>query len=422
MKKIAIITLTVLLLALTALGVGAASFGTGAIAVAEEVTMIKTGLLGKKLCFNDADFKSALCLPDFDTITVTNIPSSTEGTLLLSGRRVGEGRVIKKKHLGALVFVPKSSEITESRFKFTVEGYAGGAEIECTMKFIDKVNYAPSVPEEAVSIGALSTQENISAYGTLAATDPEGDSIEFIIAAYPKAGVLELLDKEAGRYKYTPSDSFTGSDSFVYVARDEYGNYTSPTRVKVSVHERMCEVVYTDMEDREEYGAAVAMTAMGIMGGRLLGDDVYFMPEEKITKAEFVALAMKSAGIRSDSTISASYFDDDADIPTSLVGYVATAQRLGIINGDFKGGRLVFSPNEPITKYEAAKIMSTLLGSDGEGEESVFNEDDAMPVWARAGVYAMYSLGIFDEGDIKGVSEAVTRADAAEYLYKMMKS
>ena len=236
MKKITIVILTFLLVCTAAVfTVGAASFGSGALTIAEGVNMVKTGLLGKKLCFNDADFKSALCLTDFDTITVTKIPPSTEGTLLLSGRRVGEGRVIKKKHLGALVFVPASNNVAESRFAFTVEGYAGGAEIECIMKFIDKVNYAPSIPEEAISAMALKTQENISAYGKLTATDPEEDAIEFIIVSYPKSGTLELVDKEIGKYRYTPSSSYTGSDSFVYVARDEYGNYSSPARVKVKV-------------------------------------------------------------------------------------------------------------------------------------------------------------------------------------------
>jgi hypothetical protein len=37
-------------------------------------------------------------------------------------------------------------------------------------------------------------------------------------------------------------------------------------------------------------------------------------------------------------------------------------------------------------------------------------------MWARASVSAMTMLGILDDGD---ATEKVTRADAAEYLYKM---
>ena len=122
--------------------------------------------------------------------------------------------------------------------------------------------------------------------------------------------------------------------------------------VSVKVSERMCDTVYRDMEDREEYNAAVAMTAMGIMSGRQVGDDLYFEPEETITRAEFVTMAMKCAGIKADSTLSSTYFDDDLDISPSLKGYIATAQRTGIVVGDFKNGQLLFSPNEEISRYE----------------------------------------------------------------------
>ena len=128
-----------------------AYLGQGARVVASDVSMIKTGLIGHKITFTDGDFKSALVISDFDTITITEIPSSTEGTLLISGRRVGNGRVIKRKNIGALVFIPASDSVAECSFKFTVDGYAGGAEIQCIMKFIDKVNYAPEAIGDTVS-------------------------------------------------------------------------------------------------------------------------------------------------------------------------------------------------------------------------------------------------------------------------------
>ncbi len=422
MKKIVTLILAFLLLfGVLGIAVGAATanFGYGAQVVASDVDMIKTGLSGKKLCFSDADFKAALCLTDFDTITITKIPSSTEGTLLLGGRRVGEGRVIKRKNLGSLVFVPASETVSECRFAFTVDGYAGGAEIECIMKFIGKVNYAPEATENTVSASRIKTQESIAVYGNLTARDPEGDSMKYIIVSYPKHGSVRIADEESGRYCYTPKDGFTGSDKFIYVARDEYGNYSEPITVKVRITERMCDTEYVDMEERAEYNAAVAMTAMGIMNGRMLGDDMYFLPDEEVSRAEFVAMTMKSCGIRPDSTIQETYFDDDRDISASLKPYIATAQRIGLINGDFKDGKLIFAPNESITKYEAAKIMATLIGADAEGEESVFATDDEVPVWARAGVYAMCSLGIFDSEEGANPTGNVTRADVANYLYKM---
>ena len=399
-----------------------ASFGLGVQVVASSVNMVKTGLKGQKICFTDADFKSALAISDFESITVTQIPSSTEGTLLLSGRRVGKGRVIKRKNLGALVFIPASDTVSECKFKFTVEGYAGGAEIECILKFIDKVNYAPEATGDSVNASVIHTQESISFYGNLEATDPEGDDIEFIIVSYPKKGSITITEQESGRYCYTPLDGYTGKDKFTFVARDEYGNYSKPMTVSVKVENRMCDTVYRDMEYREEYNAAVAMTAMGIMSGTQLGDDMYFRPDEAVTRAEFVTMAMKCAGIKVDSTLTSTYFDDDGDISVSLKGYIATAQRTGLVVGDFKDGKLMFSPDEEITRYEAAKILSDVMGTNSEGEESVFATDNDIPSWARSGVYAMCSLGIFDSGDSSSLSDKITRADVAKYLYRISRT
>lgn len=394
-----------------------AYLGSGAAVVAADVNLIKTGLIGQKLVFSDTDFKTALCLSDFDTITVTKIPSSTEGALLLGGRRVGEGRVIKRASLASLVFVPASDSVTECRFAFKVDGYAGGAEIECIMKFISKVNYAPEAGVVDTE-RTVKTQAEISLWGNLTAEDPEGDEITYMIVSYPKRGTLTLDKGGSGRYSYTPSEGFIGTDSFTYVARDEYGNWSKPVSVTVRVNERMCEVSYVDMEERAEYGAAVALTAMGVMAGTLVGDDMYFSPDSVVTRAEFVAMAMKTSGVRPDSTLSVSFFDDDSEIPASLRGYIATAQRIGLVNGDFKDGKLLFSPNESITKYEAAKIMAALVGADGESEEDVFASDDGVPVWARSAISAMRTLGIFDSEDT-ALTEVITRADTAEYLYRM---
>lgn len=414
MKKLSFCLILVCLLLATASAVTAfADFGTGAAAIAADVSVIRTGLRGQKIVFSDSDIKSALVLTDFKSATITKIPPSTDGALFLNGKRVGEGRVIKRRDVASLSFVPVSDEVTESRFSFTVDGYAGGAEIECILRFIDKVNYAPKAEDAAL----LTTQEEISVFGNLCATDPEGDAIEYIIVSYPSRGNISLFDD--GRFSYTPNGSYTGSDKFTYVARDEYGNYSAPTSVKIKVTDRMCDTVYSDMTEREEYNAAVAMTAMNVMGGTILGDETYFMPDVKVTRAEFIAMAMKSRGIKPDSTVSATFFDDNSDIPKALVGYVATAQRIGVAEGDFVDGKLLFSPNEPITHYEAAMIISKLIGAQTDGEEeSVFVTDESVPIWARPSVAAMCTLGVFDGNE--NMSETITRADTAKILYRIV--
>ncbi|MBQ7363732.1 MAG: cadherin-like domain-containing protein [Clostridia bacterium] len=421
MKKVLCIFLLAVLLAGSVFSVAAsAAFGSGVEVIAEGVTMIKTGLLGQKLCFTDGDFKSAFAITDFKSITVTKLPSSTEGTLLLAGRRVKEGQEIKRRNVAALVFVPASTEVTEASFSFTIsEG--SGTETVCQMKFIDKINYAPGVPDAKETSLSLSTQSEIPLFGKMEATDPEGDTLQFIIVGYPKNGSIRLTDAAVGTYKYTPEADFTGYDKFSYVARDEYGNYSEVMTVGIRVIERMSSEVFVDMKERSEYNAAVAITAMGIMSSKTVGDDLYFSPDESVTKAEFVAMAMKACGIKGDTSTSSSFFDDNADIPVSLTPYVAKAQRMGIVDGEWTEQGLVFEPNRTITKYEAAMIMSRIVGVKEGDEESSYLEESSVPIFARASIGAMVTLGIFDAGgEGTDYSAGVTKAEAAEYLYRLM--
>ena len=417
-KRILSIILTASLL-IGAIGITSyASFGSGVAVLAEQNELIKTGLRGKKLCFSDGDFKSAFVISDFESITVTALPSSAEGTLLLAGRRVREGQTIKRRNIAALVFVPCSGEVAESSFRFTVNG-GSGIESICRIKLIDKINYAPSTEKEGDTATSLTTQAEISVFGRLYAKDPEGDELEFMIVSYPKNGTVSLLDDEDGRYKYTPADGFCGYDKFSYVARDEYGNFSDVTTVGVKTVERMSDEVFRDMTERNEYNAAVAMSALGVMGSTRIGDDLYFMPEEAVTRAEFVAMAMKAYGLCADGGNAVSFFDDNADIPTSLMGYVAKAQRMGIIDGELSDLGLSFFPNRPITKFEAAMIMAEIIGATS-GEEEVYLDGEDIPIYARVGVGAMITLGIFDSEGATDYNASVTRAEAAEYLYRLI--
>ena len=332
--------------------------GTGIEVVASEVSVVKTALSGKKITFSDGDFKSAFALADFKSITVTAIPSSTEGTLMLAGRRVYEGQTVKRRNIGAMVFVPASADVEEADFSFTLCYGPSTPEARCIMKFIDRVNYAPTAERGE----EITTQAQIPYHGKMNATDPEGDAMTFMVVSYPDNGRITVVDSSTGAYKYTPAYNFTGYDKFVYVARDAYGNYTSTVTVDIKVIDRMSDQVYVDMTDRAEYNAAITMTAMGIMNAGRLGDDLYFDPDTEVSRAEFVAMAMKAAGIKADTSLTKSFFDDNSDIPKSLVSYVATASRLGFIDGEFKDGKLTFSPKQTITAYEAATVMCRIMG------------------------------------------------------------
>jgi len=420
MKKIIALTLTlgVVFGVVFGLSVGA-SFGAGVEVMAKSESLIKTGLFGKKLVFSDTDFKQGLAITDFDSITVTKIPPSTEGALLLAGRRDSEGMEIRRKNIGSLVFIPTSSGVAESKFYFTISPYADDNEIEFTLKFTDKINYEPKL--EDASPTSILTQRDISIWGKLSATDEEGDEITYMVVAYPKYGSLEFFEDDNGKFRYTPLKGYVGDDEFSYVARDEWGNFSTLGKITVSVSERLSEVEFLDMKNKESYNAAVTLSAMGIMDGKIIGDGVYFMPDETVTKAEFVSMLMKAMDIKRDSTIEKTYFDDNEKIPAALVSYIGTAQKIGLITGEFENGKLLFKPNEKITSYEAATIIRRALGDKADIEVPTYLSSD-IPIWARDDAYILCSLGIFDVdfSELKS-DNLVTKEKCASYLYKLIK-
>jgi hypothetical protein len=420
MKKTLILLLACMLAVLPPV-VASATLGTGISLLSKETKMIKTGLCGQKMSFSDIDFKTAMNVSDFKSVTITALPPSSAGTLMYGGRRVSEGQTIKRKNISALSFMPADKNVSECKFSFTSEGLMGGAEMDFVLKFIEKVNYAPEHDFDEDESVSLWSQEAVSVFGHLAASDPEGDALEFMVVAYPENGTLLLTDKECGAYCYTPTDGFTGKDRFVYVVRDCYGNFTAPASVEIEVEKRLSAVTYKDMDAHPSANAALVMEAKGIMSGTRVGDDMYFSPGTAVTRAEFVAMAMKAHGLRADSTLTSTYFDDNEQIPLSLRGYVATATRLGIVRGSFGGEGLCFRPNDTVTRSEAALIMSKITGKSGGTEIPTVADTEALPLWARASVQGMYECGIFLESD--GAYEhtaEVTRAEAADYLLRMM--
>lgn len=423
MKKKHILTAIALLAAVfcSVFGIVAeASFGSGVAVIAEKTEIVKGAISGGKVIFSDLDFKQGLCITDFESIKIVSAPKSTDGTLMLAGRRVGDGTVIKRKNIGALVFIPATKDVTECRFSFSIDSYADGAEIDFILRFAEKVNYAPTVADSSAGNEVI-TQRDISVYGRLLAEDQEGDGIEYMIIKYPSVGSVRFTDANSGEFVYTPPASYTGSDSFTYVARDEFGNFSKPCEVSVEIVERMCETVYRDLISDESSNAAVALTAIGAVDGRLIGDGIYFCPDETVTRAEFVTMAMKCAGMEKDGSLTSVYFDDADEIPAPMLPYIATAARAGIITGYFDGEELLFSPNSPITKYEAAMIMSALYDGEANATLPVFKDADTYPVWATEAIATMCSLGIFDSAaELIEADSAMTKRDCVSALYKMM--
>ena len=189
---------------------------------AEDAMLIKSGYHGETLSFREKDFKQALGASKLTAITVTSLPERGDGSLFLASSRVSKGDSIPASALDLLKFIPANTSVEESSFTFTAGNAAGGAELVCRIRFVEKKNEAPTASGGALSV---LTQTDISCFGTLTASDADGDSLFFRVTSYPKNGTLTLLDKKTGAFRYTPDEGFAGKDAFSYVVRDEYRRF-----------------------------------------------------------------------------------------------------------------------------------------------------------------------------------------------------
>ncbi len=384
--------------------------------LAANTDMAKAAVVGDNIGFTAEDFERSLCVGNIASITIEELPSETDGKLMLGTAALSAAQSVSGDALDVLTFVPASEDVKSGSFVFS-DG--GGYSIRCNLYFIDKVNYSPTTSLASESTLRLRTHDSVAKCGRLDAYDPEGDKIIYEIVSYPTSGSVVLLDRESGSYIYTPSEKYTGNDSFSYVARDIYGNYSAKASVDVSVRARQTSAVFGDIYDCDTYNAALTMAENSLMEGTNTDGTVYFVPTQTISRAEFLTTAMKAAGMTVPTNAEIPVFDDDADIAGEYKNYVGAAYRLGFINGSEIDGKLCFLPNASITRAEAAVMLDKILSETKSVSTPVvlpvFADTDDVPAWASEAVRTMHSLGVIDDKSGYVSPEGlVTRGDAAK--------
>lgn len=381
--------------------------------IAAASCMVKTGFRYSSVGFTESDFTLA-CGKECDSITITQLPPIDDGKLLLGDSVVFQNQSISAKNLSKLKYVPNGG-VEESSFFFTVDG---SYSIECQLRLIADKNFAPTAGgKESVSV---LTREDITVFGNLDGSDPDGDKITFEIAEYPEKGLLVLLDKDSGYFKYTPYDGSCGKDCFSYRVRDEYGNYSEKAAVTVTVSKPDSELVFSDMDEHWAHNAAISAVERGYMEAESIGGTLCFKPEISVSREDFLVMAMNCLGADKLPKVTSTVFADDDALSDISRPYVFAAYRLGIISGSEEGGKLYFKPNAGITKAEAAVILNNIIRASAPDVTPVWSDDDAIPSWAKNSFYALDRLGIFksSNGTISAQDE-LTRADCADILYTL---
>lgn len=387
--------------------------------LAEEGSMAMAGIRGNDISFEADDFARAMNLSGVRSITITEVPPTADGELLVGSTVVNPGQTISAQNIAHMRYASRSDTSTMSYFRFKVGESA--YDVKCELYMLDKPNSAPTLSVATETSLNVSTHRNIRLYGTLPCYDPDGDKTIIEIVSYASCGSVEICDREAGTYVYTPNENYSGKDCFTYVARDKYGNYSASKTVNLVVSKPTTSVVYADMIDSPMYNSALSMTEAGIMSGTQVGGQTYFYPTNTVSRAEFLVMAMNSIGITEVTDRESTVFADDADIPQSMKGYVAAAYELGYIKGTYVDSKLCFLPNEDITRAEAAVVICNMIDAVTPTVTPVFEDSDKIPAFAASAVNSLSYMGILtsENGNILPTS-ALTRADTAHLLCLVM--
>ena len=388
--------------------------------IAAQKPMVIAGLRGNVLNFSEERFACAMNLSSVEYITVTKLPNVSCGSLYIGSEGVSEGQTVKASDIALMTYEEASAGVGgEASFEFTVNDST--YEMTCNIIMIDTVNYSPTVSLASPASLNVETYRNVLVTGALSAYDPEGDAMVYEIVKYPENGRLSLDNQTLGTYTYVPDEAYTGEDSFCYVVRDIYGNYSASEEVKIHVATQGCATVYSDLLDHALHSSAIAMTECGVMNGVQVGDYYYFEADRSVSRAEFLVTAMSAIGIKNLPEVSTTVFADDREISDEMKGYVSLAYSKGYISGIKVGGDLYFKPDEPIKLSEAAVIISNMIGYAEPKVVPVFADAERIPAWSEKAIKSLHALGILETPDMNsGAEKEITRGDMAKLLQKTM--
>ena len=420
-KPVAFLLLCLLLFSVVPVSASAAgeqpilSPGVAVFAARTDVTV--SGMAGNEIPFSADDFEKGMNLSEVRYLTFKSVPSTADGQLLLGSSRIAAGQSVAAATLPSVFFRPANESVTRASFTFTVNG--GNLPVTCHLTYRTKANAAPNVGVAAALSLNRMTYRDVDQYGTLCAVDPDGDALRYEIVAVPQKGSVLLIDAEKGNYVYRPSKGYVGSDSFSYVARDSYGNYSRSEKVNLRVEVAGTSVRYVDVA-KENAVSTIAVTSAGIMSGAQIGGDYYFHPDEEVSRVDFLVMALNAVGVSGVPDCEKTSFADDAQIPPTMKGYISAAEKLGILSA-FANGESddLLRPEAPVTRAEAAVVLEKLLNAKPVPKSiPTFADTLKIPVWAQDAVLTLGSLGIMTSSENGNVSPlaALTRGETAELL------
>ncbi len=374
----------------------------------------KNGLIGSTIVFQPEDFvvKTGGVLTG---IRVDALPDPGTGILCIGGQPVEEGAFVDATALGGLRFQSSSDPTATTASLLFTPTFSSGQEAPqatATIYLLDKENNPPVARNME-----LSTYKNVAITGYFDAVDGEGDALTFQLTSTPARGSVTLAEDGSSQFVYTPYENKTGSDSFTYVAIDPAGNSSPEAKVSLRIDKPDTKVSYSDLEGHPVQKSAIRLAEEGVYVGRYVNGRYFFDPDQAVSRAQFLTMAMSVAGLADLEGIAITGFSDDDAIPAWAKGAVSAALKAGVVQGTRNAsGAPIFGASDAITRGEATVMLDNLLDIT-DVPVAVFSTGDASH-WAAQSAANLSASGIIraEAAGAVQLSDSLTMADAAEML------
>ncbi|CAG7655796.1 S-layer homology domain-containing protein [Paenibacillus allorhizosphaerae] len=228
--------------------------------------------------------------------------------------------------------------------------------------------------------------------------------------------VTELLSyqQEDGGFAHTkgePSGSIATEQALLSLAAYQ--------AAKPAAARSVSEPVFADAADISPWAAEYAKKAVryGLMEG-VSDKELRFAPQEKLTRAQFVAMTLRLMGTAPTADVKTAF--KDVEPGSWYAGYVAKAAELGIASGISEEA---FDPNRSMTRQDMALVLSRAfrMPETAAGKSDPFTDLNEAYEMAVPAIRSVFESG-YMEGDDQGrfqPAATVTREMAAAVMVRV---
>ena len=230
---------------------------------------------------------------------------------------------------------------------------------------------------------------------------------------------IDFEYRTGGIYIDLPDDFEEKTHKVSVLAKDIFGNLTRKSYDSFVIKDT---APFGDTKGHWASSYTDALYDAGIINGVPKGEELYFNPENNITRTEFAIIMCNLMEV--DVAMYENVvlpFEDKDQVPEWAEKHVKAIYASGIINGRNNNGKVYFAPAESITRAEVMTIMGRIVKRGYFGIKLEFTDNDKIPSYAAEYIRVLANLGVvsgYKDGSIKP-NDNVKRAEAAKMAYEI---